>query len=257
MTKLLKHGQLSCRTCWKSQPNENRQTICGGKFQMINDPGAWGCSDPSVLILGISKGNTQQSAMAEHKSASSFDDVAFKGARQRLYQILSEVNLVQDGSDDLFRESSEQIGWGSLIRCSLTGLNTKTNTFSGDSNFVLGAFDQKESSSIVENCIQQHVATLTERTKLIILLGNSNDYIKKTNRMFKGMFSDFYADAKYRGVTFSANQKHFIHLAHPSPLNGHLKAFLSPSIKQWDQGWKKTVAQQAIHLIKQRYDIKL
>ena len=52
------HGHITCRRCFTT--DGNTQMI--GKWQMVNDPAAWGSASPEILILGFSKGFTQANA---------------------------------------------------------------------------------------------------------------------------------------------------------------------------------------------------
>ena len=52
------HGHIACRRCFTADGPS--QMI--GKWQMVNDPTAWGSTTPVILILGFSKGFTQANA---------------------------------------------------------------------------------------------------------------------------------------------------------------------------------------------------
>jgi hypothetical protein len=88
-----------------------------GRWQAVNDPGAWGSSAPKILILGFSKGFTQAGAYRTGK----FEDVPFKGMRPRLTEMLQSLGLLsnREAIDTKMLASEKDFAFGSLVRCSL------------------------------------------------------------------------------------------------------------------------------------------
>ena len=112
------HGPIACTKCFAACNDRIREF---GDWRVINDPGAWGSSDPEVLVLGFSKGSTQAEAYVSHK----FDDVAFHHStgqtRRRLAGVLDVLGLVRQDTeiDELFTNAEKDFAFGSLVRCSL------------------------------------------------------------------------------------------------------------------------------------------
>ncbi len=214
------HGPMMCRRCWAS--DGDTQQI--GKFKLVHDPGHWGASEPATLVLGISKGNTQSRAYA----VGPFEQVAFKGIRHRILEIFQSVGLlpneVASQFETRFTSVESDFAFASVVRCSLTGMDRKKGIHTADSPNVLPAFRaNSEGYLFVANCVDQHLANLSPRTKLVLLLGNTGAYISALR--------DVIATKRGRIIPinevgyWAANVK-FVHLAHPSKGNGHFGAFV-------------------------------
>jgi len=174
--------------------------------------------------LGISKGNTQSRAYATEP----FEQVAFKGIRHRILEILQSVGLLPDEGISRFErrfESAEsEFAFASVVRCSLTGMDRKKEIHTADSPNVLPAFrPNSEGYLFVANCVDQHLAKLSPRTRLVLLLGNTGAYISALQQII----------AVKRGRVTPINEVgywtadvKFVHLARPSKGNGHFGAFV-------------------------------
>ena len=80
------HGKLACHRCFNSCSEKDFKPH--PLWTLRNDPGAWGGTEPEVLVLGFSKGSTQAN-IYEHGE---FEDVAFGGAARN--RLVSEDNIV-------------------------------------------------------------------------------------------------------------------------------------------------------------------
>lgn len=214
------HGPIGCRRCWSPDSEVQER----GDFRLVHDPGHWGASDPTTLILGISKGNTQSHAFAKEP----FEQVAFKGIRSRILEILRSVNLLADESplqfERRFGSDESDFAFASVVRCLLTGMNRKKGVHTAESPCVLPAFRSgSEAFSFVANCVDQHLTNLSLRTKLVLLLGNTGSYISALREIIsikRGRVVPINA------VGYWAADVKFVHLAHPSRGNGHFGAFV-------------------------------
>jgi hypothetical protein len=214
------HGPMACRRCWSSDA-ESQQI---GAFKLVHDPGHWGATDPSTLVLGISKGNTQSSA---YKNGP-FDEVAFKGIRRRILEIFHSVGLsigeTPKQFESRFSATEKDFAFASVVRCSLTGIDPRKGIHTADSPNVLPAFQPHSAGyDFVSNCVDQHLANLAPRTSLVLLLGNTGKYISALRDVV----------AQKRGAVTGINEVaywsagvKFVHLAHPSKGNGHFGAFV-------------------------------
>lgn len=232
------HGPLGCRRCW---PNDQSTSQDRGPFRLINDPGHWGSAIPEVLVLGISKGNTQARAMA----AEPFEQVAFKGIRQRLLNVLQSVGLVTSDNpatfDARFSASERQLAFASVVRCSLTGLNPKKGIHTAESPVVLPAFMQgSEAYEAVRACAMKFLADLPTRTSTVILLGNSDSYMEAMRKLISDIRGPI---VRRNSVSFDSKNVRFVHVAHPSKGNGHFSAFITG---QGTPGTKRNEARKAL-----------
>lgn len=241
------HGLVECRRCWQSLGAQTEYVSRDSRFKLVNDPAAWGSREPRVLVLGMTKGNTQSNAMSACVSQGDFDKVAFAKFRDRLTAVLHIVGLAKGTSsvDSLIVSKETYFGWGSVIRCSLTGWDAKYSQYSGESGKVLPAFNHLEMRSVVRNCFSQFLSVLPERTKLVVLLGNSDSYLKKMRRIVGDFYpADFCAEPEYEGVSYSAGGKRWVHVGHPSRGNGYFKNFMEDD-EDSKQGRKRRIARAA------------
>jgi hypothetical protein len=212
---------MTCDLCWKGIEATSQQA---GRFLLVHDPGHTGSSNPSVLVLGISKGRTQSIAIASED----FDKVAFKNCRDRLLDILQAVGLLTKETtaefDRRFRASEREMGFASVVRCSLSGMDRKDNIYKADSVNVVPSFKQGSGAyKFVEACIDQHIPRLPPATRTLILLGTTDAYIKHLSELIgrtRGRVTQV-NDVAYRSAGVL-----FVHVTHPSPLNGHFRAYI-------------------------------
>ncbi len=242
------HGLIECRRCWGSFGTGPEYVSRDSKFKLVNDPAAWGSREPRALVLGMTKGNTQSNAMSACIGEGDFDKVAYAKFRDRLTAVLQIVGLAKDANsvDSLIVSKETEFGWGSVIRCSLTGWDAKSNQYSGESGKVLPAFDHFEMRAVVRNCFSQFLSALPERTKLVVLLGNSDGYLRKMKRIVGDFYSaDFCGEPEYEGVSYRAGGKRWVHVAHPSRGNGYFNNFMQDDERS-KQGKKRRIAQTAV-----------
>jgi len=233
------HGPITCRKCWSG--NETEFTTADGKFRVVNDPGAWGSATPEVLVLGISKGFTQANAF----SRGDFDAVPFKGFRPRLRQALSLIGLMPPDADidGALSAREERFGWGSLVRCSLSGWNAKKQAFGAGTPEVLPAFEHPEASRFLGGCMQRFLGALPARTRFVALLGNSDGYIETVGEQLRTMFPHSYR--RVNSVAHQTGAVLWVHTGHPSTGNGHFPSFANGDASS-KQGQKRELAKAAV-----------
>lgn len=234
------HGPIHCRKCWGGT-SENILTTPDGRFRVVNDPGAWGSSDPEVLVLGISKGFTQAREFARGE----FDSVPFKNCRQRLKAILVSVGLMNAGTniDAAMTAAESRYAWGSVVRCSLSGWNASKGAFGAGTPQVLPAFKHQDARRFLDGCTRRFLAELPRRTKVVCLLGNDDRYIETLAAVLNGMHKGQYQ--RVNPVVHRVGGTLWVHVAHPSPGNGYFSAFLNDPASS-GQGRKRHLAQTAI-----------
>lgn len=237
---------MDCRLCWGN--SIEKQTFCDGRrSKIVNDPGYWGASDPRVLVLGMSKGNTQSEAMSESWRNGDYDDVPYKGFRPRLLKVLQAVGLMPgvESLESRIKETELSYGWASIMRCSLTGLKPD-GTFGASSAQVIAAMKRPEANVWLSNCIASHLGRLSRRTRLVVLLSNDDNYMRVIRKTMKGVFGQAYEEhPSLSPVVFRAGPRIFVHVGHPSPLNGTLGEFLEGD-KLLGQGKKREMARLGV-----------
>jgi hypothetical protein len=240
------HGPMECRLCWGN--SNDKQAFCDGKrSKIVNDPGYWGAADPQVLVLGMSKGNTQSEAMSESWRKGDYDDVPYKGFRPRLLKVLQAVGLMPgvETLDSRIQETEPSYGWASIMRCSLTGLKPD-GSYGASSAQVIAAMKRPEVNVWLSRCIAAHLGQLSPRTRLVVLLGNDDKYMRVISKTMKHVFGHAYREhPSLSPVVFRAGSRIFVHVGHPSPLNGTLGEFLEGD-RFSGQGKKREMARLGV-----------
>lgn len=167
MTIYQSHGPLNCSQCFVDCKTPE---VANG-WRLVNDPGYWGASDPVVLVLGQSKGNKQRKVFAQGDAA--FDAVAFAGIRDRLAKILDKISIRLDKADvdKHFRASETEVGFASLLRCSVSD---PTGNTSGSP--IIGAMKDPDADKWIENCMRKWLSEFNPRLKLVVLCGLTDAY---------------------------------------------------------------------------------
>ena len=213
------HGRIFCKACFPAE--EEKLSI--GDWRLLNNPGYYGSSNPEILVLGFSKGTSQITASEK----GDFDKIAFANMRHRLKQVLETLKIMPADRDidALMTAKEKKFGLTSLVRCSLCKMKGENCITSG--TIVSAAFTNNATLKIIEQCVIKFLSTLPTRTKLVVLLGISDSYLSKTKKIFRKVFKDFF---ELNSVAFRAGEALWVYGAHPSPMNGHFKAWVAGPI---------------------------
>jgi len=236
------HGRIKCRKCFPS--DEGDITSPHPEWRMINDPGAWGGGTKTeYLILGFSKGATQVD-IYQHGN---FEDVAFAGMRARLTQALQAMDVISqtETADEKIMNPNSNMAFGSLIRCSVSRFDKKASKHLGHDVFgCTGPMISKsfaEIPGVINTCTDRFLKRLPESVKVVFLLGNTDSYVKSCQALIKNLFpEEFY---QINPMAVIADGRRWVHLAHPSGLNGHFNTWLTSSS---GAGMKRIQARDAI-----------
>lgn len=247
---------MACDRCW--QECAAREMFVGrdNKYRIVNDPGYWGAEDPKYLVLGITKGETQSSAMKIAHMDGSFDGVAFKKFRPRLLSVLQSVGFMpgEKSIDGYLRASEKNWGFASVLRCSLTAktMDKKTGKpkYSGESGRVIAGLGKTFHPWLL-NCFTEHLKPLSQRTSIVFLLSNDDRYPPVLRSALTKIWSDLQVCSESDGLAYTAGGRLFVHLAHPSPLNTKLSEFLEGD-RNTIQGRKHAIAYAAIRAHRHR-----
>jgi hypothetical protein len=207
-----------CRKCFSGL--EAAEDV--GQWRVINDPGAWGASEPSVLVLGFSKGFTQASAALDRD----FEAVPFKGMRPRLTLALRRIGLLgqHESVDDKLLCSEKKFAFGSLVRCSLSRMNSKTGVRSCTGDIMPKAFVEPVKDT-VKRCVETYLSNLPASLKLVTMLGTGNAYIAGCRNVIHSIYGS--AFQVVNEVAYSTPGVTWVHVAHPSGMNGHFDNWLN------------------------------
>jgi hypothetical protein len=140
-----------------------------------------------------------------------------------------------------FTEGAKTFGFASLVRCSLTGWNAKTEQYSAESRFVTEALKTNSAGyGFVRECVTQHLKPLPPVTKKVVLLGNTPSYVKSAQRAIGAARGEVHW---LNEVAYSSGEVVFAHVTHPSRLNGHFGAFVRG---EGSTGLKRDQAKEAL-----------
>lgn len=232
------HGRIACRRCFKD--DFDIQIL--SEWQIVNDPGAWGSAIPEVMVLGFSKGFTQANAYRSGR----FEDIPFKDMRPRLTDALRAIGVLEltEKVDEKMDASELRLGFGSLVRCSLSRMNEKNGRLECTGKVMPKAFVE-EVSAIVHRCAETFLVSLPASTRLVLMLGTTNAYIRGCKSLIKALHGQDYTELNEVG--YRTGPVHWAHISHPSPLNGHHGKWLDgqPSTKP---GRKRLLAEEIIRL---------
>lgn len=235
---LPRHGKLECRLCFL----DDREVHESASWRVRNDPGAWGSDNPLILVLGFSKGATQ----ADIYQTGKFEDVPFADCRDRLSELLRAVGLLETGQkiDERFGPNEKTFAFGSLVRCSLARLN-KAEKFVTSGEIMPKAFSEIVPRRFISNCTRQFLGHLPDRLRLIVLLGTTDAYVRGCAETIRELYP--HDSRMINDVAYQAGSRTWVHISHPSPLNGHHRT--------WVEGGPETTAGSkrlmAVNAIKQ------
>lgn len=223
---LPKHGKIECRLCFSAAEGNIRKP--NTNWKMINDPGAWGggCR-PDYLVLGFSKGATQAGIYESGR----FESVAFARMRPRLTEALRAMGALSkyESSDEKIGDPNSNIAFGSLIRCSVSRLDKVVSTKAGKDMYActgtLISKSFKEIPEVISNCAGKFLTHLPSSVKIVFMLGNTDSYVTNCQSVLRNMFSSDFKQINPMAVF--ANGRTWIHIAHPSGLNGHFNTWLN------------------------------
>ncbi len=232
---LPKHGKIECRLCFSSSDASVRKL--NSNWKIVNDPGAWGGGDcPDYLVLGFSKGATQAGVY----ESSRFEDVAFAGMRPRLTEALRTMGVLSDRetSDEKISDQNSNISFGSLIRCSVSRIDSAASAKTGRAVYTytgpLITKSFKEIPEVISNCTRRFLSDLPRSIKAVFFLGNADSYVVSCQSVLRSLFPTGFQQINPMAV--AADGRVWIHIAHPSGLNGHFKNWLKddhgPGIKR-------------------------
>jgi hypothetical protein len=214
------HGRIACRKCYSGQSD----TEVVGRWQMVNDPGAWGSSNPKVLILGFSKGFTQASAYKFGR----FEDVPFKDMRHRLIEELRVLGIIGPAEtvDEKMVAGEKHLAFGSLVRCSLSRMSDK-GTLECTSQVMPKAFTEDISANL-RRCAETYLSKLPETLRLVLMLGTTDSYIEGCRNVVRSIHRAEFSDIN--PVSYRTGRVIWTHISHPSGLNGHHPKWMSGDI---------------------------
>jgi len=238
---LPEHGRIQCTLCFDKKPiTWGVSYFENNGWRLENNPGAWGSSDPLVLVLGVSKGTNQCNKI----NSVPHNEIPFKGERAALSKILNKLGLLpKDQPVDVRISSTESdFAFGSLIRCSIAMHDSKNEKWLKAGPVVKASATNPQAKRFVRTCAQAFLSNLSTRTKLIVMLSNDDDYIASCFSLVREIYPHI---EKKNDVSYGNSQHTWVHVIHPSGSSGrHIPHWLENSTGK--QAQKRTFALAAV-----------
>lgn len=202
----------------------------GEPVRLINNPAVWGADRPRYSLLGFSKGDTQNKAMAEARAGRlPLEAVPFKGMRKRLGWLLEALRIRVSASsvDRIFQSSETEIRSSSLIRCSISA-QVAPGKYSYKLADVLSA-DVPSGGRVKEVLIRYvrvHAAPDADN-QTFVMLGLDKQLLEWSREAFGSVVGPI---ERVTETTYRTAKASWVHVAHPS---GNLT---DPQYQRWCNG---------------------
>ncbi len=187
------HGRIDCTLCHgcESVQFDRTRTEQDG-WRISANPLAWGSTQPTVVVLGFSKGPTQAGALA----STPHDEIAYKGGRAAVGKILAHVGLISRGDNDalkgevdrLIADPNGQFHFGSLVRCTVERFDDKSGQWKGSGGgmldkFVASPFGHK----VASQCMRRFLSDLPATVRLVVMfgLGTKGNYVREARKLIE------------------------------------------------------------------------
>lgn len=184
---LPKHDWINCARCF-SLPDTSR-FIGASKpptWKIEQPNGSWGAREPLVVVLGFSRGILQSTRLP-------YDEIPFAKMRTQLTSILKVLGLLQpnDHVSNHIRTEEKDFHFGSLFRCSVSMWDKKKMDYSKSGNGILEKFlKSADTRTIAHNCTDMFLSKLPSRTKLVLLLGNADEYVNGCRKLMSRLYPE-------------------------------------------------------------------
>jgi len=235
-----KHGWIECSRCL---PEAKQQLFLGhgnpAPWKIEKPNGSWGTDHPLIVVLGFSRGSNQKSTLP-------YDEIAFAGMRPQLTKILQKLQLLDksDFVDNRINANETVFHFGSLFRCSVSMWDKKKGNYSKSGGGILEKFVKAEENDLIaKNCINQHFQNIPKRTKLVVMLGNSDQYIERCYSLFCREHPDI---RRINEVAYGNQHTIWVHTIHAKAQGSYLP--------QWLEGRETAIGKKlkpAIEAVKQ------
>lgn len=245
-TLLPTHGPIDCNRCYSGETvswNHTSRRLGKGQpapWRIECNPCAWGATNPRYLVLGFSKGPNQAI------SGNNFDEIAFKGMRKNLSDILQSLGLLapQESIGAHINQRDPDWAFGSLIRCSMARWDEKKGDYlKSGGGIVCKAAQDPDSYQIAANCVERFLGELPQRLQVVVLLGNDDPYVENCKRLVCRHHSDL---KPVNDMAYFAGNVLWVHTVHAKAQGRHVPDWLrgAPGTKQGEKGNK---ARNALH----------
>lgn len=191
MACMPKHGRVDCSKCFHEKPVFDETYREQGNWRIKFNPLSWGGENPTVVVLGFSKGPTQAGALVR----SHHDQIAYKGSRENVGKILRRIGLLPKSVndkyaqkvDDLISDKDGMFHFGSLIRCTVEQFTEKKGWI-GSGGGMLDKFVATDfGNEVAGNCASSFLADMPSSVKLVVMfgLGTDKNYVRASRKLIE------------------------------------------------------------------------
>ena len=240
---LPEHGRVSCNRCFEGKPviwGKSSREANGWKIE--SNAGAWGSRNPTVLVLGVSKGPNQTTNILLRKH----EEIPFKGERVYLSKYLARLGLLKpnESIDSKISAAETNFAFGSMVRCGIGLWNEEKKDYVKVGNVVNSSATHPQAQEFVRNCSQEFLASLPERLKIVVLMSNDDEYIESCFRAFKALHPKL---ERFNDVSYTNGEVMWVHIIHAAGTAGrHREDWLHG--ESGKQARKRELAIQAIKM---------
>ncbi len=214
------HGWILCRRCFTAKGDE--LYLGQGSpppWRLEATSAAWGSTNPTVMVLGFSKGARQSKPVP-------FEEIPFAGMRPQLSRILRALGLLapSDSVERHFGPNEPDFHFGSLIRCSVAGWHKDKRDYRKSGGQILERFLKDASCRrTAETCARTYLGSLPKRTRLVLMLGNSDEYAAQCMALMSQVNP---AVQRINAVSYGNDTVTWVHALHPAAQGSYLNDWL-------------------------------
>jgi hypothetical protein len=222
MTSLPSHGRLNCSRCFQHGAKWGFSSIEQDGWVLENNPMSWGAADPRYLVLGFSKGTRQ----CRELLTSVHNAVPFAGFRHNVTSILRKLGLLPHDEliDSRINESEMDFAFGSLIRCSVSHIDSLSDRPSKSGDIINRLSRRVGGDDWAMNCMRQFLSQLSPRLRIVILLSNDDKYVDACFRRLSPLHTEL---KRINSIAYSDGRVTWVHTVHGSPLaQSHINTWL-------------------------------
>ena len=156
-----------------------------------------------------------------------YDQIAFAQMRGPLTKILTALELLEnnDHVDRRICAGEKDFHFGSLFRCSVSMWDKKKQYYAKSGNAILEKFiANSETREVAYNCTDRFLSALPSRTKLVLLLGNTEEYIEGCKSLFKRLCPEI---RTLNQVAYSNGRIAWVHAIHAKALGDYIPQWVT------------------------------
>jgi len=165
--------------------------------------------------------------------------------RSRLTELLQSIGLLSanEAVDEKMRRDEQVFGFGSLVRCSLARRND-SGRLECTGAVVPKAFVE-EIAKVTRACAETFLMHIPSSVRLVLMLGTTDGYIENCKKLIRSIHPATWKEIN--AVSYRAGGAVFVHVSHPSGLNGHHSKWMAGDVTT-PSGMKRKFAEEAVQV---------